>query len=320
MSAAELDIDGIVCDPDEVSGWLNHAFSGTPESNSQQSRSIGSGDHDIALAAYEEKKRQREREEQWRRKRGLPSLDHPTPNAPVRREATGESFPQELWDLTWEDYGCSQDLKRELDNYLDHVRPVISAGNGYSHGIGLLLGGHSLGAGKSAAAVLVAKEIVQCGADVRYITYEALLNRGKELDAARRELEAARGSYDPYTEFMGNPEQDQPAKDRYDALRAQEDRLEKIPFLVIDGIRPPWTEAQQRLADLQFVDLQRCRTLTWSNWTIAVSNMTEDEVWDYFPRLWAELGPDQLYIEVSPDDASKHAIQPVPRNDVATPA
>jgi hypothetical protein len=279
------------------------------------SRGIGSGDHDIALAAYEAKKRLREREEQWRRKRGLPSLDHPTPKAPARREATGESFPQELWDLAWEDYRCSKSLKERLHKYVAAVKR-----GSQQNRLGLFLGGHSLGAGKRAAAVLVAKDLAQSGIAIHYITFDCLLGRDREKDAIRDELESLEGVYcDNPTRLREHVQHTRAAKERYESLTEQEARMRRAEFVVIDGIKPWWTEPQRALIEDKFVNFQRGRRRN-CQWTISVSNMAADEVWDYYPSLWAEFGPDQLYIEVSPDDASKHAIQAVLRNDAATPA
>jgi hypothetical protein len=81
---------------------------------------------------------------------------------------------------------------------------------------------------------------------------------------------------------------------------------------------PGGTESQRALIEDKFVSFQRGRRRN-CQWTISVSNMTGDEVWDYYPSLWAEFGPTSCTSKKL-HDASKHVIQPVPRNDAATPA
>jgi hypothetical protein len=72
-------------------------------------------------------------------------------------------------------------------------RPALADAASQPNRLGLFLGGHNLGAGKSAAAVLVAKDLVQSGIESHYITFDCLLGRTARRTRLETSSRASKG-------------------------------------------------------------------------------------------------------------------------------
>lgn len=140
------------------------------------------------------------------------------------------------------------------------------------NGMGLEFGGKGLGIGKTFGATYVGKELVKRGQKVYFIPFVDVISAYQ--------------------------------RDDHQAL---EDTLRGVTYLILDELLPPYSEAQHALYAFKLEALIRHRT-NFNLPTIITTNLSRDELDDYYPRTYSLLEAKQMRIDMSGVDARRNRI------------
>lgn len=136
-----------------------------------------------------------------------------------------------------------------------------------AHGMGMEFGGKGLGVGKTFGATHIGKEMVKQGQKVFFI---------------------------PFVEMVSAFEDDN--------ANEIEDRIRNTTYVILDELLPPWSERQHQFYAMKLEAMIRHRT-NHNLPTILTTNLTQDELHEYYPRTYSLLAAKQLRIDMSGADA-----------------
>lgn len=136
-----------------------------------------------------------------------------------------------------------------------------------ANGMGLEFGGIELGVGKTFGATYVGKELVKRGRQVFFIPFLEVIKLFETEDG-----------------------------------ETTEKRLRSTEYLILDEVVNYYSERQGSLYAEKFESLIRHRT-NWDLPTIMTTNLSEDDLYRYYPRVYSLLSAKQMRIEVTGKDA-----------------
>lgn len=139
-----------------------------------------------------------------------------------------------------------------------------------SMGVGIEFTGAGLGIGKTFAATTIAKELVKLGEHVYFCGFNEFLN------AAR---------YDKKEEL---------------------EQIRDSKVLVLDEIQVPPNDKFNSIYASRFEEIVRYRT-NYNRVTIMTTNVSEDDIQKYYPRVYSLLRAKQLQVEMEGNDARQSA-------------
>jgi DNA replication protein DnaC len=135
------------------------------------------------------------------------------------------------------------------------------------NGMGLEFNSSKLGVGKTFAATYVGKELIKRGELVYFMPFLEVISLYESAD--REELEH---------------------------------KLRDTTVLILDEVRPPYTDAQKSLFSTKFEELIRHRT-NFNRITVMTTNLPPDKLHDTYPRTYSLLEAKQVRVEMDGTDA-----------------
>lgn len=142
------------------------------------------------------------------------------------------------------------------------------------NGMGLEFASPNLGVGKTFGATYVGKELIKRGEKVFFIPFLEVISA------------LSRQAHD------------------YEALTR---RLYESTVLILDEVVPPFTAPQADLFAGKFEELIRNRT-NFNRINIMTTNLTEDQLYDHYPRTYSLLAAKQIRIVLEGQDARRGRI------------
>lgn len=162
----------------------------------------------------------------------------------------------------------NEDVKSVVSTYLDKWDAFKI------NGMGLEFASPRLGVGKTFGATYVAKELIKKGERVFFLPFLEVIST-----LTRQHAEA---------EYL-------------------ERKLHDSTVLVLDEVVPPWTAPQAQLFAGKLEEVVRNRT-NFNKVTIMTTNMTEDELYEHYPRIYSLLQAKQIRIVLEGRDARQGRI------------
>lgn len=174
-------------------------------------------------------------------------------------------IPKDYWTLSADDFFGDPHALAEVQSYLDQWTDMRW------HGMGLHLYSPNQGTGKTMLATLIAKNLILRGEHVVFITLkDAIRALNTDLD---------------------------PKQEQFALLR-------HTPVLILDELIEPYTTAQQNYFAGELEYLIRFRT-GGNGVTITTTNLTPDQLEEFYPRTFSLLEAKQTTIKVNGEDARK---------------
>jgi DNA replication protein DnaC len=170
--------------------------------------------------------------------------------------------------LDWRDYTGSEEVKKAVSTYLEKWERFRI------NGMGLEFASPKLGVGKTFAATYVGKELIKRGENVFFIPFLEVISTLSKQHADHEELER---------------------------------RLYDSTVLILDEVIPPWTAPQQQLFAGKFEELIRNRT-NFNKVNIMTTNLTEDALYEHYPRTYSLLTAKQVRVVLDGADARQGKI------------
>jgi hypothetical protein len=157
----------------------------------------------------------------------------------------------------------------------DVVAMYLGKWDGFKlNGMGLEFASPSLGVGKTFGATYVAKELIKRGESVFFT---------------------------PFLEVISTLTKQHPEQELY------ERKLYESTVLVLDEVVPPFTAPQASLFAGKLEELIRSRT-NFNKVTIMTTNLTEDDLYEHYPRVYSLLSAKQVRIVLEGRDARQGVI------------
>lgn len=168
------------------------------------------------------------------------------------------AIPLQYMQLDWEDFEGNPQIKTDIDRYIAGWKNFLS------QGMGVTLFG-DLGRGKTFAATSIAKGVVKQGEQVFFTEFRSL-----------------RDAYDLLT---------------IDDRQTLERRTRESALLVLDEVSEPVSKAQEGYFERVLESLIRYRT-NWNLPTIITTNLRDEQLREYYPRVFSLLSPKQWVMEL----------------------
>lgn len=140
------------------------------------------------------------------------------------------------------------------------------------HGMGVEFSSPNLGVGKTFAATHLGKQLVQLGERVFFTPFLDIMGAYQREDA------------DEYDEFLRN-----------------------VTWLILDEVRPPWTDRQGALFSDRFEALVRHRQ-NYNRPVIMTTNLTPEQLNENYPRTYSLLEAKQVRVEMTGEDVRQGKI------------
>lgn len=231
-----------------------------------------------------------EAEELARRIKGPKGLDYcPTCKKRYPPDIEDDKPREFYYDQQWRSCDCQQQvalfaryllagipeqyMRLDWDDYegsleaRDFVNRYLERWTAYrDNGFGVEFGGPKLGIGKTFAATHIGKELIKKRQKVFFV---------------------------PFVEMVA-------AFEREDA-EALEDKIRWTPYVILDDIMPPHSERQANFYHTRFEAMIRHRT-NYNLPTIITTNLTKQELDEYYPRTYSLLAAKQKRINMDGKD------------------
>lgn len=173
------------------------------------------------------------------------------------------NVPLEFQQLDWDAFPYS-DRKAEFDNYVDNFETIRFSGIGWE------IYGAQKGVGKTFGATGILKELVKAGFDGWFAVFADVKNYHELTDGFRRDY------------LVG--------------------KLRNSEILVLDEVLQPYgSEKQRYFYEDKLEEIIRHRT-THNLPTIITTNMVEEEMYEFFPRVYSLFSAKQQRVELTGDD------------------
>lgn len=233
------------------------------------------------------------------RRSGIPLSQCPTClSKPIEVEEGVVGWENGTYRFRGKEYGCDCETQKQLrkhylianigDQYqrLDwndysnaDVKKVVAMylekWDGFRlNGMGLEFASPALGVGKTFGATYVGKELIK---------------RGEKV------------FFSPFLEVISALTRQHPDAEEY------ERRLYDSTVLILDEVIPPWTLPQANLFAGKFEELIRNRT-NFNRVTIMTTNLTEEQLFEHYPRTYSLLQAKQVRIVLKGSDARQGLI------------
>lgn len=147
---------------------------------------------------------------------------------------------------------------------------VAKWSNYRDHGLGAEFGGPNLGIGKTFAATHIGKELIKRRQGVYFI---------------------------PFVEMVSSFERENSEE--------IENKIRMTPYVILDDIMPPVSERQKNFYHTKFEAIIRHRT-NYNLPTIITTNLTSEELSEFYPRTYSLLAAKQKRIDMDGEDFRGH--------------
>lgn len=182
----------------------------------------------------------------------------------LRKHYMLAAIPDQYMRLAWSDFRAgNEEMKDKVATYLDKWHSFKL------HGMGLELASPNLGVGKTFAATYVGKELLKRGESVFFTTFLEIVSVLTRQHQHWEKLET---------------------------------RMYESTVLILDEIGSPDTAPQATLFSSKLEELIRNRT-NYNRVNIITTNMTDEQMWETYPRTYSLLAPKVLRIVFEGGDA-----------------